>query len=867
MFSISHLRNRVQTAMRPHRNYSLHILALFLAGTLGLSLIQPALAATAWQIQVLDSATGDVGSYNALALDSSGNPVVSYYADGPRDLKVIHCGDPTCSNGNTIVTVDSAADVGRYNSLKLDRSGNPVISYYDDTNGALKLVHCGDPTCSNRNTIATVDNYGNVWAYSSLELDSSGNPVIVYVDIDGISLKMVRCGDSTCSSGNFTQTVIGPNAEVFDVSFVLDSLDRPVISYFSYHSISKWSLWLVHCGNTLCTSGNTIRVLDAPGGMYTSLALDRFGNPVISYFNQEFSGATAVNEYFRLAYCYDAACTTSPSIEYVDKVDGTSVGGSTSLLLDSSGRPVISYSYNHQLKFVSCGNPMCSSGNTIQVLDEAAGGGRANLNSLALDSSGKPVISYHDFYSHDLKLARLVDDILPPTVTVNQVPGQADPTNSNPVLFNATFSEDVTSFTNADVTLSGTANLAGASIRVSGGPRDYTISISGLTGNGTVIATIAAGVATDAAGNPNTASASTDNSVTVKFDSTPPVIIASLGPTTPNGQNGWYVSVVTVNFTCADEAGGSGLAANTVAGVTLSTDGANQNITNTGTCSDKAGNSAAPVTISGLNLDKTPPTLNPVVSPNPVQPGAAASVTSGATDALSGLASQSCGALDASTPGSKSVTCTATDQAGNTASAAVQYTVLAPLTLRQQLQAVRTTLATLVPSGDKKNDERFNKALSKLDQALATKLWQADGNHLTLIGDDVFNRLQDAVQELGKLKQPPAAVRTLTPTLVSISRSLAQLALDEASGGGVNASKLAKARSKLSKGDSEAANGKAAKAIANYEDAWEYAQQACGRPVAASLDADELSLDDASESNDSDPATLPFHLFLPVVNR
>ncbi len=63
--------------------------------------------------------------------------------------------------------------------------------------------------------------------------------------------------------------------------------------------------------------------------------------------------------------------------------------------------------------------------------------------------------------------------------------------------------------------------------------------------------------------------------------------------------------------------------------------------------------------------DTTAPTLDPIVSPNPVLLNGAATVTSGAADEAggSGLASESCGTLDTSTVGTKSVTCTATDDA------------------------------------------------------------------------------------------------------------------------------------------------------------------------------------------------------------
>ena len=53
------------------------------------------------------------------------------------------------------------------------------------------------------------------------------------------------------------------------------------------------------------------------------------------------------------------------------------------------------------------------------------------------------MISYYDVTNGDLKLARLVDDP-PPSVTVEQAAGQADPTNGSPIHFTVTFSEAVT---------------------------------------------------------------------------------------------------------------------------------------------------------------------------------------------------------------------------------------------------------------------------------------------------------------------------------------------------------------------------------------------------------------------------------------
>lgn len=103
-------------------------------------------------------------------------------------------------------------------------------------------------------------------------------------------------------------------------------------------------------------------------------------------------------------------------------------------------------------------------------------------------------------------------DNVPPSVTINQAANQLDPTHGATINFTVVFSEAVTGFTTGDVVISGTAGATSAV--VSGAGTTYTVSVSGMTNTGTVIATIPAGVAQDAAGNGNTASTSTDNQVT-----------------------------------------------------------------------------------------------------------------------------------------------------------------------------------------------------------------------------------------------------------------------------------------------------------------------------------------------------------------
>jgi hypothetical protein len=112
-------------------------------------------------------------------------------------------------------------------------------------------------------------------------------------------------------------------------------------------------------------------------------------------------------------------------------------------------------------------------------------------------------------------------DTTVPTVTINQAAGQADPTNNGTINFTATFSEAVTGFTSSDITVGGTASGT-KTVTLTGTGPTYNVAVSGATGNGTVTAAIGANTVQDTAGNDNTASTSTDNSVTL--DTTVPTV-------------------------------------------------------------------------------------------------------------------------------------------------------------------------------------------------------------------------------------------------------------------------------------------------------------------------------------------------------
>jgi len=208
----------------------------------------------------------------------------------------------------------------------------------------------------------------------------------------------------------------------------------------------------------------------------------------------------------------------------------------------------------------------------------------------------------------------------------------------------------------SDVTVSWTVN-------------DPESTVTSTTGCGTTnitADTLFAGITLTCSA--TSAGGTSSQSVTIKRDATAPSASASASPA-PNG-NGWNNTDVTVNFSGSD--GLSGIASCSDP-VVLSSEGAGQSAS--GSCTDNAGNSAS-ATASGINIDKTAPTLAPTVSPNPVLLNGSAAASANASDSLSGVASSSCDSVNTSSVGSYSVNCTATDNAGNSISASAGYSVI-----------------------------------------------------------------------------------------------------------------------------------------------------------------------------------------------
>ena len=169
---------------------------------------------------------------------------------------------------------------------------------------------------------------------------------------------------------------------------------------------------------------------------------------------------------------------------------GSTVGGTLTAVVSGTGP-----TYNVAV------SGMTGTGNVVaSVLAGAAtdAAGNANLVSSSTDNT----------------VAFTGIDVTAPTVTINQAVGQADPTGTSPINFTVVFSETVTGFAANDISFTGSTVGGALTAVVSGTGPTYTVGVTGMTGTGNVVASVSAGAATDAAGNANLVSSSTDNTVT-----------------------------------------------------------------------------------------------------------------------------------------------------------------------------------------------------------------------------------------------------------------------------------------------------------------------------------------------------------------
>ena len=129
--------------------------------------------------------TGNVGEDTSIAIGTDGNPIISYLDRSNYNLKIAHCGHSRCDPNalNTVINSYYVMNVsGFYTSIAIGVDGYPVVAYVDSNLNQVKILHCTDLSCLNGNINIVDDDMGGTVQYTSLAIGADGVPVVSYQD-------------------------------------------------------------------------------------------------------------------------------------------------------------------------------------------------------------------------------------------------------------------------------------------------------------------------------------------------------------------------------------------------------------------------------------------------------------------------------------------------------------------------------------------------------------------------------------------------------------------------------------------------------------------------------------------------------------
>lgn len=335
-----------------------------------------------------------VGSDTSVAIGADGLPVMSYFDAKNGDLRVAQCANPACSSGTVSSAIDTGGVVGRYSSIAIGTDGFPLISYYDVTNGDLKMAHCVNLSCVGNVTTSVVDNAGDVGQFSSLAIGADGIGVVSYFDVTNGDLKVARCTAAACTAVTKTVLDIGGIVGQY-TSITVGSDNVPAITYFD---ATRSRLKFTRCADASCKGGASTTTLDpnSVAGQFTSMAIGVDGMPVIAYYDK---GATDL----KVLHCGNTICSAGITVAAVD-VQGD-VGKYASIAIGTDGKPVV-VSYRTDganLRYARCLNAACTA-STLRTLD--TNGDVGSFASIAVGPDGVPVVAYQDAGRGVLRVAR-----------------------------------------------------------------------------------------------------------------------------------------------------------------------------------------------------------------------------------------------------------------------------------------------------------------------------------------------------------------------------------------------------------------------------------------------------------------------------
>lgn len=293
----------------------------------------------------------------SLVLDSSNYPHIAY--GGDHLYYAWYDGSTWYKE-----TVDPAWGVGWYTSIDLDSDGNPHISYYDDINHNLKYAYYDGMEWN----IEVVDSDGDVGKHTSIALDALDYPHISYYDDTNGSIRYAYYSSSAWHIQTVDNTI---SIRTDSTSLALDSSGNPHVSYGRTTTDElRYAHWT---GSVWVTE-----TVDSEVGWYSSLDLDNNDYPHIAYVSN-------INfDNYDLMYA-----RWTGSVWVTETVDSDANGAYPSIVLDASDNPHIAY--HSSLRYARWGG--------AAWVTETIRGESADSLSLALDTTGNPHIANYQVSS------------------------------------------------------------------------------------------------------------------------------------------------------------------------------------------------------------------------------------------------------------------------------------------------------------------------------------------------------------------------------------------------------------------------------------------------------------------------------------
>lgn len=244
-----------------------------------------------------DSILGNAGAYSSLVIDSDDEPHIAYN-DGGQYVKLRYA---YRANGKWITTkVDSeiasssSGGIGSDVSLVLDRSDRPLISSRSQhgssegsffENGRLVLsnrLNSGgwDTVLVLPNDLESLTKHGG---YASMALDKGGFPVIASYDEN--ARQPVIASKNSGKTNDFSIWKINMPSYPLDygkhITLKIDSQDNRHVAFYDGTTQSLVYSKFPH------RTDSFQRIESGGAGRFAALALDKYGNPQMVYYNSE----------------------------------------------------------------------------------------------------------------------------------------------------------------------------------------------------------------------------------------------------------------------------------------------------------------------------------------------------------------------------------------------------------------------------------------------------------------------------------------------------------------------------------------------------------------------------------------------------